>query len=453
MAIRRVLYQSVFWAPFAPAAIAIAFTPFDAPKAHTYSAAEQQFSAWHSPFFGTKTPITPDYTAFDQARAPQYSAAEQQFSAWHSPFFGTKTPITPEWTAFDQARAPQFAAAQQQFSAYPGTFTPPTTTLIQAFTSTQFDEPQAVKFSAAQQQFATNAVLPPAQIAASGGWDAPPDQLRNVEVYHQFGAWHSFVAPASAPTLIAAFTSTPFDAPVGLQYKAPEQQFTSYTGFTPPGIIASPNTPFDVAKGVPYAASEQQFTAWHSPFFGTRTPNYAAGFVPFDTPRAPQIAAAQQQFSANIGFVFVPAGPTPNYLSTFTPFDEPVRLTIPPALLQFIDFGMGPEVTTAAPATIGRWGPDETKEERKRRHKAGIFFQDEEMPARSDFAPDPVEHPPHEPQKWADEPAAVRTGAKASSVSGVEHLAAILADVPDETWDDPDILELVEKFLENGWRR
>src|SRR5215831_7543852 len=166
-------------------------TPFDAPEAPQFKATEQQFTVWHSPFFGTKTPITPEWTAFDQPRAPRYPAAEQQFSAfngnistvaptpaylspntpfdqlpapqykaseqqftsWHSPFFGTQTPITPDWTPFDTPKAPQYSAAQQQFSTF--NFVPATPAQTPAYATffTPFDEPQTPKYSAAQQEF------------------------------------------------------------------------------------------------------------------------------------------------------------------------------------------------------------------------------------------------------------------------------------------------------------
>lgn len=87
----------------------------------------------------------------------------------------------------------------------------------------------------------------------------------------------------------------------------------------------------------------------------------------------------------------------------------------------------------------GRWGPDETAEERRRRHRAGQFFQWEEMPARSDFAPDPVEHPPHEPQETADEAVYVR-GADPLD------LAQALREYGDPL-DDPEILELTEMYV------
>lgn len=111
---------------------------------------------------------------------------------------------------------------------------------------------------------------------------------------------------------------------------------------------------------------------------------------------------------------------------------------------------MGPEQTTAPveEVTLGRWGPDETEPEKKRRWR----YQHEEYKFETfagtdvDQAPEPVAHPPHEPQKWADEPARVQ---KAS----IADLAAVLADVPDDTWEDPEILKLVEQLLENGWRR
>lgn len=420
MAIKRVLYQSEFRAPFVPAAVvtlitAFTSTPFDTPRAPQYSAAEQQFSAYTG-FTPPSQALTPN-TPFDTPQAPRYPAAEQQFSAWHSPFFGTRTPITPEWTAFDTPQAPKYGAAEQQFVAN-SLFQPPPVTLIAAFTSTPFDAPQAPQYKATEQQFT---------------------------------AW--FFSASQPTNTILDLPALPFDVAIAPQYKAAQQQFSAWTPFNPPLGIETPNTPFDAPRVPQYAAGEQQFTAWHSPFFGTQTPSYAAGFVPFDTPQTPKFSAAEQQFSVNVGFVFVPAGQTPNYLSTFTPFDEPIRLTIPPSLLQFIDFGMGPEVTTAPveEVVLGRWGPDETKEERKRRHDAGTYFQWEEVPLRSEFAPEPVEHPPHEPQRTADEPAFVNK-AKFEQASP-EYLAAVLADVPDDMWKDPEILGLVEKLLENGWRR
>src|SRR5215510_15301342 len=94
---RRVLYQSVFKAPFKPA------LPADPPfggqrefqdwveisqhnRLSIFAAvALMQFSAYPGTFV---PPPKPEFTAFDAPRAPQYKATEQQFTAWHSPFFG-----------------------------------------------------------------------------------------------------------------------------------------------------------------------------------------------------------------------------------------------------------------------------------------------------------------------------------------------------------------------------
>lgn len=413
MAIKTVLYQSVFGSPSPPP-----FQPApqfqDIPRTVLTAAlvAGLQFSAWHSPFFGTKTPITPEWTAFDTPQAPKFSACEQQFSAWHSPFFGTQTPITPDWTAFDQPQAPQYKAAEQQFTAFHSPTPPP----------------------------------PPPP--SSGIVDQPVTIKRQVLYQSEFKA--PFVQ-APPVTLIAAFTSTPFDTPQAPQIKAAEQQFTAFSG---QGAIAQPPVPVSGIIDQPVTIRRQ--VLYQSEFTTPTVPPVivpTAPCIPFDIPVQENHPEAQYQWSLWVSNATQP--PTlPNYLSQFYVDSTIPKLTVPPALLQFNDLPMGPEQTTIPPVQVvlGRWGPDETAEERRRRHKAGIFFQWEEMPDRSEFAPDPVEHPPHEPQKWADESAAVRTDAKASPVSGVEYAAVLNQQIEEDFWDD-ELLELAQKWLENGWRR
>src|SRR5215470_10545609 len=103
--IRRVLYQSVFKAPFLPA------LPPDPPfggqrefqdwveisqrKRATIAAAValMQFSAFSGQFTENRGP---QFTPFDAPQAPKYKAAEQQFGAWHSATFPAITlPFTP----------------------------------------------------------------------------------------------------------------------------------------------------------------------------------------------------------------------------------------------------------------------------------------------------------------------------------------------------------------------
>src|SRR5262249_54714331 len=267
MTIRRVLYQSVFKAPFKPA------LPPDPPFG-----GQREFQDWveisqhkrqviaaavalmpFSAFGETVLRVDiPQFTPFDVAVGKKYSASEQQFTAWHSPFFGTRTPsYLSAPLPFDTPQAPKFNAAEQQFSSWSG-FVPPPPVLAP---NTPFDAPQTPKAGASEQQFS----------AFSG----------------------TITTPAS--TLIAAFTSTPFDAPQVRPYGAWQQQFSAFNGLFV-GLPPPEFTPFDEPVGKAYPAGEQQFTAWHSPFFGTQTPSSFSAFLPFDTPRAPQYSAAEQQF-------------------------------------------------------------------------------------------------------------------------------------------------------------
>ena len=375
MTIRRVLYQSVFKAPFKPAlppdppfggqrefqdwveisqhkrqviAAAVAlmqfsafsgsvlkpfdkpqFTPFDAPRGKVYSAAEQQFTAWHSPFFGTRTP---SYLSaplpFDTPQAPKFNAAEQQFSSWSG--FVPPPPVLAPNTPFDAPQTPKAGASEQQFSAFSGTVTTPASTLIAAFTSTPFDAPKAPLYNATLQQFSAygGTVFPP-----------PPQPFTPFDVAigklypaveQQFSATTGFVP--STTTLIAAFTSTPFDAPQVRPYGAWQQQFSAFNGLFV-GLPPPEFTPFDEPVGKAYPAGEQQFTAWHSPFFGTQTPSSFAAFLPFDTPRAPQYSAAEQQFSAYE--LFVPSTTTLIAAFTSTSFDAPRAPLYSASLQQF----------------------------------------------------------------------------------------------------------------------